>query len=817
MTSFENLLQDLRFGLRTLRKNPGFTALAILTLALGIGANTAIFSVINGVLLQPLPYYEPDRIVQLTQRAPGRGTDDLAFSIKEVMDYRDQLGSLDAVVEYHSMSFTLLSHGEPDRVLTGVVSHSFFDMLGIAPLHGRTFVADDDALGSDAVLMLSYEYWQQKFGGDEGIVGEVFEMNNRPHTVVGILPPFPQHPRYNDVYMPTVACPFRAAGERNMHENRAAFRALNAFGRLSPDADLDLAGAEVATVAARFAQEYPQTYPADSGFAAQPVLLHERLTENARPMLMILLGTSGLVLLIACANVANLTLARMMRRERELAVRTALGAGRGRLLGQLVTEGAMLSLGGGLLGLLLASQGISMLTAFVGGFTPRTQQIGIDGWVLVFTLAVSLITGIAFGAMPAFAARRDLVGSLKDGSAQSTTGGGSLRLRGALIVGQVAVSFMLVVGAGLMLTSFYRLSKIDPGFSGENVVTAEVFPNWSKYTDAASVRRLFGDVLERLEASPGVTAAAVSNSLPMVAAFGRPQPFEIEGRSYENPDLRPQVIVRNVTPGYFHAVGVPVVAGRLFTELDHEDALPIAVVNQSMAAASWGEQSPVGRRLSFDGGGTWVEVVGVIGDIRQNGVDTEPPEEIYVPSLQTGNFGGFLLVRSSAEPALVAAQLRDAVQGADPEQPVENFRTLDDIHRGSMATPRVTAALLGLFGAIALLITVVGITGVIGTSVSQRTQEFGIRMALGAPGHTVLSMVLRQGLMMVAAGLVIGLLGAVALARVLAGMLFETAPTDVTTFAVVAVVFAVAAVAACLAPALRATAVDPIIALKAEY
>ena len=816
MSFIENLRQDARFGVRTLRKNPGFTALAVLTLALGIGANTAIFSVINGVLLQPLPYHEPDRIVQLTQRAPGIGLENMNFSIKEVMEYRDQLGSLDSLVEYHSMSFTLLSHGEPDRVLTGVVSHNFFDMLGIAPLHGRSFVASDDELGSDAVLMLSYEYWQQKFGGDPDIVGQVFEMNSRPHTVVGVLPPFPQHPRTNDVYMPTVSCPFRAAGETRMEENRGSFRALVAFGRLADHTDMHGAGADAATVSGRFATDFPDTYPENSGFAASPVLLFEQLTENARPMLMILLGTSGLVLLIACANVANLTLSRMAGREREIAVRTAMGAGRGRLLGQLITEGTMLSLAGGVLGLLVASQGVSMLTTFVSGFTPRVQQIGIDVWVLAFTLGVALLTGVAFGAFPALASRGDLVTSLKDGGAQSTSGGASLRLRSGLIVAQVAVSFVLVVGAGLMLNSFYKLSQIDPGFQGDNVVTAEAFPNWSKFPDATSRRLLFTDILERLESSPGVNAAAVTNFLPMVASFGQPQRFDIEGQMLENPDMRPQVTIRTVTPGYFEAIGVPLLAGRVFTNLDNEDRPVVAVVNQSMAESNWGTESPVGRRISFDQGQNWIEVVGVIADVRQNGVDTEPPQEVYAPAFQTGNFGGFLMVRSNAEPALVIEQLRNAVHGADPEQPVENFRTLEDIRSTSIATPRVTATLLGLFGGIALLITLVGIAGVIATAVSQRTQEFGIRMALGAQRNSVMQMVLRQGLFMVGIGLVIGLLGAVALGRVLSGLLYDTAPTDPFTFVAVALLFGAAAVIACFVPARRATNVDPIIALKAD-
>jgi putative ABC transport system permease protein len=816
MNAFEGLVQDIRFGLRTLRGNPGFTALAIVTLALGIGANTAIFSVINGVLLRPLPYRDPDQLVLLQQRAPGAGFDALPFSIKEVVDYRDELQTLDSVVEYHSMSFTLLSHGEPDRVLTGVVSHDFFEMLGVPPLHGRSFTAEDEVLDADAVLMLSHEYWQQRFGGDPGIVGEVFEMNDRPHTVVGVLPPFPQYPRDNDVYMPTVACPFRANGERVMHENRAAFRALSAFGRLAPDATLANATADVATVAARFQSSYPETYDEGSGFAAQPVALFEELTAGARPMLLVLLGTSGLVLLIACANVANLTLSRMMRRERELAVRTAMGAGRGRLLAQLVTESTLLALAGGVLGLLLAGQGIEVLTRFVANFTPRVQQIAVDGWVLAFTLGVSVLTGVFFGSVPALSSRTDLVTSLKDGGNQSTSSGYRQRLRGALIVGQVAVSFTLLIGAGLMLSSFYKLSRVDVGFDAESVVTAEMFPNWSKYTDDVSRRRLFTGVLERLESGPGVSAAAIATGLPLVADFGRPQPFEIEGATYESPALRPQVRIRNVTPAYFRAIGVPLLAGRELAATDDEDGLPVAVINRTLAEANWREDNPVGKRLSFDGGQSWVEVVGVIGDVRQQAIDRDPEGEIYFPALQSGNFGGYVVVRGNAAPAAVAAAVRDAVHGVDPEQPVENFRTLGEIRSGALATPRLTAILLGLFGGIALAITLVGITGVIATSVSQRLPEFGIRMAIGAQASEVMAMVLRQGLMLVAAGLAIGVAGALLLGRALSGMLYETAPADPATFMVVGLLFAIAGALACLTPARRATAVDPIVALRNE-
>ena len=423
----DTLIRDVRHGLRTLLKSPGYSAMVVLTLGLGIGANTAIFSVINGVLLQPLPYRDGQQLVLARQQASRAGTANIPFSVKEISDYREQLGSLDGFVEYHGMAFTLLDRGEPDRVLTGVVSANFFDVLGVQPMLGRTFVDGDDDLGAEAVLLLSYSYWQQRFGGEPDIVGQVFEMNDRLHTVIGVLPPIPQYPRENDVYMPTSACPFRAAGEARMEQDRTAFRGMTAFGRLRPEVSSTQFEAELATVAGRFQRDYPETYREDSGYTAVTIPLFDELTEDARPMLLILLGTTGLVLLIACANVANLTLARMMRRERELALRAALGAGRSRLVRQLVTESTMLALAGGALGLLLAWEGIGLLVSFAALFTTRTTQIAVDGPVLVFTLGLSLVTGLVFGVVPALAARTDVSTALKEGSSQSTDGSGRHR------------------------------------------------------------------------------------------------------------------------------------------------------------------------------------------------------------------------------------------------------------------------------------------------------------------------------------------------------------------------------------------------------
>ena len=805
------LAQDIRYGVRTLSRSPGYSLLVVVTLALGIGANTAIFSVVNGVLLRPLPYQDGHELVLARQQATGDGAENIPFSVKEIIDYRDQLETLDGFAEYHGMSFTLLNRGEPDRVLTGVVSSNFFDVLGVQPLLGRTFVDIDDDLGAEAVLVLSYPYWQQRFGGDPNIVGAVFEMNDQPHTVIGVLPPIPQYPRDNDVYMPTSACPFRTQGEARMHENRTAFRGMTAFGRLQNGVTVEQFGTDLATVASRFQQDFPDVYEPDSGYTAVTAPLSEELTSNARPMLLILLGTTGLVLLIACANVANLTLARMMGRERELALRSALGAGRGRILSQLLTETTLLAVVGGALGLVLAWTGLDLLVSFAGLLTPRTSQIALDGWVLAFTLGLSVITGLAFGIVPALSARASVASSLKEGGAQTTDTGGTHWFRNLLTVAQVAVSFMLLVGAGLLLTSFYKLQQVDPGFKPENVLTAEVFPNWSKYRTPESRRQLFTGVLDRIEGRPGVLSAAAASDVPLE---GQPA-FEIEGRRYEDPDLRPQLEVRVASPSYFETIGVRLLSGRTFTNLDDEEGNGVAIISRSLARRQWPDSDPVDRRVTLNGGRDWLTIVGVVGDVRYGGLDSDPLDALYRPFLQVSG-ATRILVRARMDPLSLATEVREAVHAVDPEQPVERFSTLAQARTDTLATRRLTMLLLAVFAGLALLITVTGIGGVIATTVGQRTREFGVRLALGAEPASLLGMVMRQGLTMVVAGLVLGLAGAFALSRVLATLLFDTVPTDPATFAIVALVLLIAALTACFLPARRTMRVDPMVALRTE-
>jgi putative ABC transport system permease protein len=812
----DQLLNDVRFGVRTLLKNRGFALLAILTLGLGIGANTAIFSVVYGVLLKPLPYADSDRLVLIRQSAPLIGRADAGISIKEYFTYREQASAFEGLVEFHQMNFDLLKRGEPDRVNTGVVSPNFFRVLGIQPFLGRTFVPDDDKPGAPAVLVVSHSYWQRKFGGDRNIIGEVFEMNDRPHTVVGVLPDVPHYPQENDVYMPTSACPFRSAAERRIGQNARVFSILNVFGKLKPGVTREAAAADVDVICRRFTADDPTAYRAGSGFTATTAGVREEMTRNARPMLLILLGTTGLILVIACANVANLTLARLLRRDRELAVRSALGAGRGRLARQLLTESTLLALAGGLFGLLFATWTVGLLTTFVGRFTPRTGEIGIDLRVLLFTVTVSMFTGLLFGTLPAMASRVDLAGAMKQGSKGAGESGGRRRLQRALIVAQVAVSVVLLVGAGLLLASFYRLQSVDPGYQGDRVMSAEVFTNFSKYPNADTQLRFYLPLVERLESQAGVVSVAVTNAVPLRVSQPGSAPFQIEGRVVDDPNRRPTADTRIVSAGFFKTLGVPLVQGRTFTEADGRDAPRVVVINKAMLRY-WDKSDAIGSRLSLDNGATWATVVGVVGDVRQFGLDQPAVAQVYTPLRQTAQgLGGLVLVRTTGDPGTATALIRDAAWAIDPNMPVQNVRTLADIRDRYLATPKLTAVLLSVFAALALLVTMAGITGVIATSVSQRTQEFGVRMALGANRRSVLQMVIGEGLILVGLGLALGMVASIAATRVLSTYLFDTKATDPMTFVAVGAAFVIAGAAACLGPAWRATTVDPMLALRAE-
>jgi len=824
----ENLLADLKYGARALLKHPGYAALGIMTLGLGIGANTAIFSVINGVLLKPLPYEHGNRLVVVQQSRPLAGQPQVGVAIAEYFDYRERAKEVfDGLVEYHQMNFDLINRGEPDRVSTGVVSANFFDLLGIKPIVGRTFVEADDLKGAEAVLVLSHTYWRTKFGGDPGIVGQVFEMNDRPHRVIGVLPNVPHYPQENDVYMPVHACPFRSAAEGNIARQRRAFGALSVFGRLKPGVSPEQAASTVESICHTFVndKQFAQVYrPETSGFRGTTVEVRDALTTGARDLLLILLGITALVLLIACANVANLTLARMLGRDRELAMRAALGAGRGRLIRQLLTESTLLATVGGLVGITFAWLTIDMLTTFVGRFTSRTGEITLDPVVLVFTLGISVLTGLLFGTLPALGSRVDLVSSLKQGGGQTGDAGSRKRIQGGLIIAQVAVSVVLLVGAGLLLASFYRLQRVETGYRSDGVLSAQIYGNFSRYPTIVEQRRLYLPVLERLQAQPGVNFAAITNAVPLGSGGPGTTRFNIEGRAVDDPERRPTADVRVATPQYFATIGVPVISGRAFNDLDTEESQRVTVINKSMVKY-WDGTDPVGSRIELPTPTPpgqpprteWYTIVGVVGDVRQFGLARETVAQIYLPLTQSPfGIAGQVLVRTAGDPASFGNVLRNTVRDVDPNQPVEQIQTLDDLRSEALAAPRLTATLLAVFAGLALLVTLAGIGGVIATSVQQRTKEFGLRMALGASRDSVLTMVVRQGLTLVVIGLLVGVAGALAAGRVLSAYLYQTAPRDPVIFAGVAGLFVLAGIIACLIPARRATTVDPLIALRAE-
>lgn len=806
--------QDVRFAFRYLRRSPAFTAAIVVTLGLGIGAITAIFSLINGVLLQPLPYQQGGALVRLQQPVQAAGGRNVNFSPLEVFDYAAQSQTLTGLVEYHSMPFILLGIDEPKRVQTGVVSAEFFDLLGVEPIVGRTFLPGEDQPRADPVLVLSHHTWREMFGSDPDVIGREVEMNDKIHVIVGVIPEIPHHPNRNDVYMPVSACPFRSA--TGWAENRSA-RGVTIFGRMDAGATLEQVRSDVAAVAGRLHAAHPGDYPDSQGYATTAVPLRDELIRRAKPSLYVLLGAAGFLLLIVSSNVANMTLARLVRRERELAIRTTLGAGRGRLFRQLLTESTILALIGGGVGLGLAYGGLDVLVAFVGRLTARAAEVRIDTMVLGFTLVVSLGTGFVVSLLPALPNRVRLADGLKSGGT-GATGGGRQRLRGLLVVSQVAVSFVLLVGAGLMLRTFVNLIRVEPGFDSSHVLTARLDLDWSRYTTGASRRAFADELTELLLARPGVQSVAFASSVPLDGQPSRPLPVTIKGR--DTPE-QPLVETRIVSKDYFRVIEIPRLSGETFF-LHDEGAQQQVVVNATMADRYLdGIDQAVGRHIRLENG-SWWRVIGVVGDVRHDGLGEAIDPAIYRPQAATGMRDMRVLVRSSMDEANTAMLLRRLVRSIDTDQPVTAVRSLVEVRRESLASPRVTALLVGGFAILALIITATGIAGVIAYSVSQRTREIGIRMALGAGRDSVLSMVLRQGLREVAIGLAVGFVGAVVLTRVLegvltgSGMLFGIHPTDILTFGGVTVVLLAVALAACAAPARRATAIDPMHALRTE-
>lgn len=810
----ENILRDVRYAWRTLIRNPGYAILAVLTLGLGIGANTAIFTVINGVLLRPLPYADENKIVHVDQTVPRLGSDPIGLSIQEYYDYRNQSHSFSDFAEYHSMLFTLLGTKNPERVVTGVVSANFFNVLGVKPVLGRLFVPADDKIDAPPVLVLSYAYWMKEFGGDRSVLGLAFEMNDRVHTVVGVLPPLPEYPDANDVYMPISACPYRM--DPMMIRDRD-MRMITAYARLKPGVTLRQAQTDLATINGRMVAAYPKSYSGWTGFSAVAIPVKQELTHAARPTFLALLGASGLVLLLACANLANLALSRQLRRSREVAIRMATGASIWHVVRQMLTESLSVALAGAAVGIAIAAIGSRLLVAYAGRLTPLAGEIHLDSAVLLFGVGSAIFSGLLFAALPAYVATRTRLTALNEAGERSVGSDHGTRMRTALVTAQVTLSFILLVCAGLMMRTLYNLLSVDPGFRPAQVLSMQLNLNWTKYKKDSDKTNFFHEVLVRTEATTGVQSASISWMAPLnpnQAVFNGQ--VKIDGQTLPDGTPAPIVDFETASPDYFRVLDIPILSGRAFTDGDKADAQKVLIVNARMARHFWPNQNPIGHRVKPGNSKDWWTVVGVVGDVHQYGLNKPPDDTVYAPLDQNPIGNAHLLVRTRGNPLLLANQLTAIVHQIDPQQPVTQIRTLDQMRNEQLGTPRVTAMLLTMFAAVALFITIVGVSGTLALSVSRRSKEIAIRIALGATKQNILRDVLSHGMAPVVIGVCAGALASYFATRAMTNMIFGLKPDDPTTFLGIAALFFIVALISCTIPARRATSIDPMKGLRME-
>ncbi|MDQ3816656.1 MAG: ABC transporter permease [Acidobacteriota bacterium] len=809
-----SLLQDLRYGVRMLLKSPGFTLVAVIALALGIGANSAIFSVVNAVLLRPLPYKEPDRLVVVWETNPQLLDDYLKThneaAIANFYDWQSQSHVFENLAAFRWRNFNLTEGDNPEQGVGNSVTPNMFATLGVKPFLGRDFLPEEGVVGKENEVILSYGLWQRRFGSDPGIVNKKISVNSQPYTVVGVMPQAFEFPRaMSEMWTPL------APADAQKTNRTAHF--LYTRARLKPGVTIEQAQAEMDTISARLREQYPDT---NNQRGVRLASLQQEDVAQIRPALLILLAAVGFVLLIACANVANLMLARAASRQKEMAIRTALGAGRFRIIRQLLTESVLLSVLGGVCGLLLALWGVDLLIASM----PREYALGVPGWnkisldyrVLVFTFAVSVLTGVLFGLFPAWqATKSDLNESLKEGG-RTSAGTGRKRYRNALIVSEVTLALVLLVGAGLMMRSILRLMDVNPGFDPQNLVTLQLTLPSSHYSKSEQVTNFYQELTQRLRSLPGVEAAASIDMMPMGGSGGTTT-FLVEGRPAPPQGQYPEANGRTSSPGYFQTMRIPILKGRDFNEHDTKDAPPVVVINDTFARKYFPGEDPIGKRLLDPQNRVPPsEIIGVVGDIKHWGLDDKAEEYIYTSSNQTPDNSMFLIVRTATDPASMTAVIRKEVQQMDKELPVYNIKPMSQRIVESTASRRLVMFLLGIFAVVALVLASVGIYGVMAYTVTQRTHEIGVRMALGAKRGDILRLVVKQGMLLVAAGVLLGLLVSFAVTRFMAGLLFGVGPSDPATLLGVSLILALIALLACLIPARRAMKVDPMVALRYE-
>src|SRR4051812_28450155 len=807
---FADLSQDVRYGARMLLKNPGFTLIAVFALALGIGANSAIFSVVNTLLLRPLPYKNPSQLVVIWENATHLGFPKNTPSAANFLDWQKQNTLFEGMAAFAERSFNLTGVGEPERLDGRRVSANLFDLLGVRPLVGRNFVPDEDKPGTK-VAILNESLWKRRFGSDPGVIGRALTLNGESYTVVGVLPRSVQLPSFGNwrdqIWVPLAFTAEEAASRGNHY--------LEVIGRMKAGVTLEQARAEMATIMARLAQQYPEDNTR-IGTVVNP--LHEEIVGDMKPALLVLLGAVAFVLLIACANVANLLLARAAARHKEIALRLALGADRVRLTKQLLVESVMLSLLGGAVGLAFAYAGLQVLTRFIPPDVAHAEMISIDAKVLGFTLIIAIVTGLIFGLAPASQASHfNLNDTLKEGGRDAGAGVRGKRLRSTLVIAEVAVSFILLIGAGLLINSFMHLRSLDPGFRADHLLALNIDLSEVKYPDNARRTAFFDEVLRRVQALPGVRSVAVAGNLPFTYN-GDSMPIAVEGIPDPAPDQWPDVIYRAVGSGYFSTMGIPLLRGRDFSDQDTLDSTMTVVVSEKTAKHYWPNDDPIGKRLkagSTTSEGPWRTVIGVVADVRQNDFIAQPKMQMYFTYRQLRSLmPNALVVRTAVDPLSLATSVRNAIWAVDKDQTVANMDSMEHIVANAVARQRFSTLLLAVFAGLALVLAAVGIYGVMSYSVAQQTREIGIRMALGAKRSDVLKMTVKQGLKLVGFGLGIGLAVAFVLTRVMATLLFGISATDPITFVSISLVLMAVALLASYIPALRATKVDPMIALR---
>jgi putative ABC transport system permease protein len=808
-----DLWQDLRYAARMLRQKPGFTLVAVLTLALGIGANTAIFSIVNAVLLQPLPFLDTERLLWIGGWARNADKEQ-GVTPADFLDYREQSRSFAILAASVSdgIPMNLSGDGEPERLKGGMVTFNYLDVFGVKPALGRTFVEEEASPGREQVVVLSHSLWVRRFGADPAIVSKSFTLDGRAVTVIGVMPKQFQFPAGVEIWKPFGfgSSSLGSSGSSSPFRSRE-LHFLRPIAKLRPDVTIEQAQSEVETIARRLEALYPKTNTNQSLYLMP---MQERIVGNIRLTLLVLLGAVGFVMLIACVNVANLLLARAAARSREIAVRAALGAGRGRIVRQLLAESLLLALIGGGAGVLLAIWGVKALVALSSNYLPRADEIGINPIVLGFTLAIALLTGILFGLAPALqSTRSDLTDALKDGGRGAGGGAQRNRVLKFLVAGEVALAVVLLSGAGLLINSFIRLQQVAPGFDETNLLTARIdLPN--PYAEPEKKKLFFEQLQQRVAALPGVEAVGLVTELPL-ARQSADFKFNIEGRQADTPGQEGHADIRNANHDYFRAMRIPLLKGRNFSQAEVQANAKVAVISEVLAERYFPNEDPIGKRLFIGSiSKDLCEIIGIVGDVRHRGLDIGLNPAIYFPSLRLGYSN--LVIRTTIAPASLAASVRKEVATIDPKQPVANIKAMEQWVSESIEQPRFRTILFGIFSGAALLLSIVGIYGVMSYVVTQRTHELGIRLALGARPGDVMRLVIRQGMIPALAGLAIGLVAALALTRFIKGFLYGIRATDPLTFAAITLTLLVVSLLACYQPARRAAKVDPLVALRGE-